>query len=422
MTLRHVITFLGLVSFLLSGCSKQSAPPSTESSDRPILKIALSADGKLTVDGWDATLESLQASLHTLSEQHGAVCYYREAGQQGPPPIAMEVMKAIVASGLPLRISSRPDYSDSVGFDGKPATGEAVFAVADVALFPGEHWLEMRNEFYACVRNICLPVFKGVGEFKGVTIEVMADPTDFSSAEDRAAGLRKVYAADSAIVSGSLKEDNFTTDAGLTGVHFTFVERRVSNGKEVKSRNSIYLVQNTRGLCVSLIVHATGVSHESADLTAIDQMIRKTLRHSSRTYFSSSLGPKPALVHIPDSDPEMAAAIAQAQATLPQFWQVFKTREHGESDFLLVIRITDQGRTERFVLTEFEHRDGKTFGTIRSEPKIVTTVKRGDRIEIPATDITDWRYVRDGKEVGLRTAKILLKRLPAEQVQAVKKL
>jgi hypothetical protein len=114
MTLRHLISIIGVLSVLLSGCSKHSAPPSAPSPDAPVLKVAVFADGRLTVDGTAATIQSLQASLNTLSEKDGVVWYYREAGQQEPPPIAMDVMKAVVEARLPIRLSSRPDYSDSI--------------------------------------------------------------------------------------------------------------------------------------------------------------------------------------------------------------------------------------------------------------------------------------------------------------------
>jgi len=41
--------------------------------------------------------------------------------------------------------------------------------------------------------------------------------------------------------------------------------------------------------------------------------------------------------YLEDSDPEMAAAVAKAQATLPQFWQVFDQRAGGESNFVLAV-------------------------------------------------------------------------------------
>ena len=128
------------------------------------------------------------------------------------------------------------------------------------------------------------------------------------------------------------------------------------------------------------------------------------------------------VVGIGDDDPEMAAAISKAQATLPQFWQMFDKRENGESNFVLVVRITDKGRIEHFFTTDFKRRDGKTMVTISNAPKIVASVKLGERIEIPEADITDWQYMRDGKYVGMTTFKARFKRMPADQVEQAKKM
>jgi hypothetical protein len=91
------------------------------SSSAPLVKIAVFADGRLAVDGEPATVESLRASLKRTAELHGSVWYYREAGQQDPPPVAMQVMQAIAEARLPVRLSSQPDYSDAIGPDGRPA-------------------------------------------------------------------------------------------------------------------------------------------------------------------------------------------------------------------------------------------------------------------------------------------------------------
>jgi hypothetical protein len=88
----------------------------------PILKIAVMADGRITVDGSPATLESLRASLRQLTVQKGAVWYYREAGHSAGPPQSTEVIRAIIENRLPIRLSSRPDYSDAIGMDGRPIT------------------------------------------------------------------------------------------------------------------------------------------------------------------------------------------------------------------------------------------------------------------------------------------------------------
>ena len=86
----------------------------------PVLKIAVMADGRIFVDGSPATVLSVRTSLQQLASQKGAVWYYREGSQGDPPPQAMEVIQAVVESRLPIKLSSRPDFSDAIGMDGKP--------------------------------------------------------------------------------------------------------------------------------------------------------------------------------------------------------------------------------------------------------------------------------------------------------------
>ena len=126
--------------------------------------------------------------------------------------------------------------------------------------------------------------------------------------------------------------------------------------------------------------------------------------------------------YVEDTDPGMAAAIAKAQETLPQFWQVFDNRGRGESNFVLVVRITDKGRIEHFSTTDFERRDGKTMVTISNKPNIVASVKLGERIEIPEADITDWWYMRDGKYVGMATMKPRFKHMRSADVEQFKQV
>lgn len=128
------------------------------------------------------------------------------------------------------------------------------------------------------------------------------------------------------------------------------------------------------------------------------------------------------VVNVADDDPEMLAAITQARAALPQFWQTFGKREHGESGFSLKVRITDQQGTEHFWLTEIERKDGQTLGTVNNDPDIVGNVKLGERRAIPEADISDWLYMRDGKMVGNYTLKVLFRQMPAKEVEKYKKM
>lgn len=104
-----------------SGTSEKSAEAVSQGA--PILRVAVFADGRLTVDGVPSTLTALQDSLRHVSAQHGVIWYYREAPQAEPPPIALGVMKELADSQLPLRLSSRPDYSDTLTASPPPRPG-----------------------------------------------------------------------------------------------------------------------------------------------------------------------------------------------------------------------------------------------------------------------------------------------------------
>ncbi len=128
------------------------------------------------------------------------------------------------------------------------------------------------------------------------------------------------------------------------------------------------------------------------------------------------------VIGVAGDDPEIMAAISKARETLPHFWQVFDKPERGESGFSLKVRITDKKGIEQFWATDVERRDGKMMGTINNDPNAVVSVKLGDRIEIPEADITDWLYMRDGKMVGNRTLKPLFKKMPAAEVERLKRM
>jgi biopolymer transport protein ExbD len=98
-----------------------SASLAQEKPVQPVLKLAVMADGRIAVNGAPATIQSLRESLKKLSQQKGVVWYYREAANTEGPPVVKQVVQAIIDSRLPVRFSSRPDYSDAIGPDGKPS-------------------------------------------------------------------------------------------------------------------------------------------------------------------------------------------------------------------------------------------------------------------------------------------------------------
>jgi hypothetical protein len=90
-----------------------------------ILKVAVLAGGELLLDGLPATLPAIAQAMD-LAPEGSVVWYYRENAAAEPHPVAMELMKLIISHRLPIRLSTVPDFSDSV----RPATPslEQVFA------------------------------------------------------------------------------------------------------------------------------------------------------------------------------------------------------------------------------------------------------------------------------------------------------
>jgi hypothetical protein len=101
------------------GPSKPAQPSEMPSIDTPHVKISVLASGKILADGQETSLSSLKDRLTRLKAQKGVVWYYREAGEKEPPAEAMAALKMVVDLSLPITLSSKPDFSDSVDMDGR---------------------------------------------------------------------------------------------------------------------------------------------------------------------------------------------------------------------------------------------------------------------------------------------------------------
>ena len=79
-----------------------------------VIKITVTAAGDITADGQPVTLEQLAAKLADLKQAGGAVLYHRENPASEPHPNAMKVIELVVNNKLPIKLSAKPDFSDSV--------------------------------------------------------------------------------------------------------------------------------------------------------------------------------------------------------------------------------------------------------------------------------------------------------------------
>ncbi len=120
------------------------------------------------------------------------------------------------------------------------------------------------------------------------------------------------------------------------------------------------------------------------------------------------------ILNVARDDPEMAAAIEQARASLDEFLILSETPPAGTATFKLKLKIEDGNATEHFWVIPF-HRTATGFaGVLANEPQAVHNVVAGQDIEFTRDDISDWGYTRDGHQVGSFTVCVMLKKMPKE--------
>ena len=107
--LRIVVAITSLIAF-----------PLHIMADTPkVLQIAVASSGQITANGSPTTLEALAPLLNDLAKKKGEVWYYREVPNAEPHPNALKVLSAIIDRNLPVRLSSKLDYSDTIDDKGR---------------------------------------------------------------------------------------------------------------------------------------------------------------------------------------------------------------------------------------------------------------------------------------------------------------
>src|SRR5579862_4551075 len=78
------------------------------------IKISVLAGGEVCLDGKPVTLRELEEALRRGAEQKAVVWYYRENASGPAPAIVEQVIERIVSHRLPVRLSTKPDFSDTL--------------------------------------------------------------------------------------------------------------------------------------------------------------------------------------------------------------------------------------------------------------------------------------------------------------------
>lgn len=120
-------------------------------------------------------------------------------------------------------------------------------------------------------------------------------------------------------------------------------------------------------------------------------------------------------VWIKGEDPEMLKAIKHARNSLGSFLKKYRKPEKNMSNFKLKVHIKDKFGHEHFWVTPFSETKTGFTGTLANQASVVKSVKEGQKINFTKADVSDWGYVKNGRQFGSFTVCVLLKKMPKEQ-------
>ena len=131
-----LIAIAFLTTLMLVSCGSEGSKPNKQvvepilpntpadmgapSKNKPnIAKVKVLADGTILLNDKKVTIDDLNIAFNKLKNKNGVVWYYRENAEGQPPPQSMAVIKTVVEAKLPIKLSTKPDFSDSIGLNGK---------------------------------------------------------------------------------------------------------------------------------------------------------------------------------------------------------------------------------------------------------------------------------------------------------------
>ena len=102
---------------------------------------------------------------------------------------------------------------------------------------------------------------------------------------------------------------------------------------------------------------------------------------------------------VPPDNASVAAAVAEARRRWPEFVRAFES-EADKEKFFIKAPISDGANTE-YMWLAVERIDGEmVYGRLDNEPVNIADLKPGDKLRVPAPDLSDWLYTNEGSNVG----------------------
>ena len=121
--------------------------------------------------------------------------------------------------------------------------------------------------------------------------------------------------------------------------------------------------------------------------------------------------PEEAFIEVSEDDERMNAAIADAKASLPQFWSRFQARAPEYSDFMVKAAMTTVGGQgiEHIWVDLSDYQAGQVKGRLANEPvHLADELAYGSEVEFPESIVSDWGYSKGDVIFGHFTTRVLM--------------
>ena len=127
------------------------------------------------------------------------------------------------------------------------------------------------------------------------------------------------------------------------------------------------------------------------------------------------------VLFISEQDKAMNSAIAEARRRLGEFFAIAKNPPAGAEGFKLKVMVSDDSGVEHLWFSPFKEIEGGYAGVLVNEPNIIESMKHGEVYAFRESQITDWGYVLNGKQIGSYTVCVLFKTMEKSVVEQYKR-
>lgn len=111
------------------------------------------------------------------------------------------------------------------------------------------------------------------------------------------------------------------------------------------------------------------------------------------------------VIQVPDDDPRMQAAVAEAHQRWPEFVAAFNAQD--AENFSVKAPVSAGGNTE-FIWVQVDALHGdQVSGTLGNEPVDLGDLREGSRVTVAAADVSDWAFLRGEEHTGLFSLKVI---------------